>query len=64
MCVPLLDRDSVPGELVIRRESRGVSRLGDLAVLGSFLGREQSTLVPLAPHAICLLWKLVFTFRV
>jgi hypothetical protein len=64
MCVPLLDRNSVPRELVIGRESCGVGRLGDLAVLGSFLEQEQSTLVPLAPHAICLLWKLVFTFRV
>lgn len=43
---PLLDRDSMPRELVIRRESRGMSRLGDLAVLGHFLERLTSSLAP------------------
>lgn len=47
---PLLDRDSMPGELVIRRESCRVGRLGDLAVLGQFL--EKGSVSPTAFNAI------------
>lgn len=37
--IPLLDGHPVPGELVIRRETRRVGRLGNLSLLGRFLTR-------------------------